>query len=89
MPKPYGRVSWQVKHFERKQAVTQRPYTHLVVGYDRVDLHKAEAVYAATSFAEAKRVCAGLIKAAARIPGSTAMYGVRQYSSLSIYHRRK
>jgi hypothetical protein len=89
MRKPYGRAFWQVNHFERKQAVTQVPWTHLVVRYDGVDLHKAEAVYAAMSFAEAKRVCAGLIQATARIPGSTALYGVRQYSLLSLYQRRK
>jgi hypothetical protein len=89
MQKPYGRVSWRVSRFERKQAVKQGPCTHLVVRYDRVDLHKAEAVHAAPSFAEAKRVCAGLIQAAARLPGSTALYAVRQYSSLSLYQRRK
>jgi hypothetical protein len=89
MRKPYDRVFWRVNHFERKEAVAQGPYTHLVVRYDRVDLHKAEAVYAATSCAEAQGVCTGLIQAAARLPGSTALYGVRQYSSLSLYQRRK
>lgn len=67
--------------------MTQMSFTHIVVRHDARNLRKTEVVYVATSLAEASRVNRRLIQAAARVPGSMALYAIREYDLLSLYQK--
>ena len=71
--------------------MTPTSFTHIVVKYEYDGngryLRKTSVVYIATSLAEASRVNRRLIQAAARIPGSTALYAIREYELLSLYQK--
>lgn len=67
--------------------MTQTSFTHIVVRHDAVNHRKVEIVYVALSLLDACRMCRRLIQAAARVPGSTALYAVWDYSSASLFQK--
>ncbi len=61
-------------------------FTHMVVRYDRVDLHLAVAVCYATSEAEAAALLAVFIQLAPCF-APTAVYAIRDIESASLYQK--